>query len=216
MHVITHACAEGREGDFLSRSLFPLAAFLSLSPRTLFLSLLVTEVVFVARNSPLLLLNSSFFYMFLSLPLALSLAIEIPSRGEAGGKASLSSSSPLPRFSLSLSLSLSSSLSRDIFPLLSPRVSSRQKLLPSREEAGGGKSSSLPSVSPLSLSFSLLVFPLSPSLSSVGNFSVASSLSPSSLSFLSLSRSDPRVHWTDFDWILKERCIRSTTRNAPD
>ena len=37
-----------------------------------------------------------------------------------------------------------SSLSPALFPLLSPRVSLRRKLLPSREEAGGGKSSSLP------------------------------------------------------------------------
>ena len=42
---------------------------------------------------------------------------------------------------------------------ISPRVSSRRKLLPSREEAGGGKSSSLPlslSLPPPSLSSSLL------------------------------------------------------------
>ena len=65
----------------------------------------------------------------------------------------------------------------------------------------------------LSLSFSLLIFPLSPSLSRDGNFFVSSSLSSSSLSFLSLCRfcrSDPRNDWTDFDrsdliGILKER-----------
>ena len=77
-------------------------------------------------------------------------------------------------------------------------------------------SSSLPSLSlslSLSLSFSLLVFPLSPSLSRDGNFSVTSSLSSSSLSFLSLCRfcrSDLQVDRTNFDrsgliGILKDR-----------
>ena len=73
-----------------------------------------------------------------------------------------SSISPLPLSPIPYSFS--SSISRDIFPLLSPRVSSRRKLVPSREEAGGGKSSSLPSLSSLSLSLSLspyLFFPLS-------------------------------------------------------
>ena len=58
----------------------------------------------------------------------------------------------------------SSSISPMLFPLLSPCVSSRRKLLLPREEAGGGKSSSLPSFSyflssSLSLTLMMEIFP---------------------------------------------------------
>ena len=77
-----------------------------------------------------------------------------------------------------------SSLSPALFPLLSPRVSSRRKLLPSREEAGGGKSSSLP-LSPLLSSSCLISLPRSlsrrefpPSLPLSLSPALPSSLSP--------------------------------------
>ena len=66
----------------------------------------------------------------------------------------------IPALPSSLSLFYPPSLSPALFPLLSPCISSRWKLLPSREEAGGGKSSSLP-LSPLLSSSRLISLPCS-------------------------------------------------------
>ena len=164
----------------LPSSLSPELSFsLSLS---LFFSLIATEVVFIARNSRLLLPNFSFFSLFLSLPLALSLETKIPSRGEAGGKAPLSSSSPLSLLSLSRFLLLS------LFISSSPRSLSPSLLASSSFSRDGNFQSRVsfftrPSIS-LSCSF-LLPLPLLLSFSL--SLLIVRSLSPKLFS-LSLSR----------------------------
>ena len=127
---LPRACvrAEGREGDFLSRSLFPLTAFLSL-PRTLSLSLSSRRKLFPSRE---ILLSSppshSILLLFCFSPSLSSclLATEITSVArEPQGELLF-----LLRTSLSPVTSLS--LSRDTFSLSPslPSLSSRRKLLP--------------------------------------------------------------------------------------